>query len=290
MLHHLLTLARVSNLPTVWSNCLAAWLISGAEPSWHLILVMAGASLLYAAGCTLNDAFDVKWDAAHRPERLIPSGRLKRRTVWIAGLTEMAGGLALILVGNPGMWWPPFALAGAILVYDAWHKQSPLSVLIMGACRWLLYLTAAVSAGGKLSPVMLLGLVLWLHIVVLSLIARGEAKRTEQTPRTRYLLALVFAAIGVTAWINGSSAAQITWSLLNGTVAIGLLLPKTPSPPGVWVNRLLAAIPAVDLSLYLTVAPRPGPQAIPFIVYVWVLCFYACIILSLYFQRWFRAT
>src|SRR5436190_15708985 len=179
MLHHLLTLARVSNLPTVWSNCLAAWLISGIAPSWALLPLMLGASLLYAGGCTLNDAFDAPWDAQHRPERIISSGKLSRRSVWIIGLTEMAAGLAAIFAAGVSVWWPAPALAAAILLYDAWHKQSPLSVIVMGACRWLLYLTAATVAGGNLQRVvsdavlwrflervMLYGGVLWLYIMV----------------------------------------------------------------------------------------------------------------------------
>ncbi len=51
-LHRILTLARVSNLPTVWSNCLAAWFISGAHPSWSMLPLLIGASLLYAGVMT----------------------------------------------------------------------------------------------------------------------------------------------------------------------------------------------------------------------------------------------
>jgi 4-hydroxybenzoate polyprenyltransferase len=35
-----LELARVSNLPTVWSNVLAAWLVSGAGVSAGMVLVI----------------------------------------------------------------------------------------------------------------------------------------------------------------------------------------------------------------------------------------------------------
>jgi len=96
MLRHILTLARASNLPSVWSNCLAATLISGAAPTWLTLLLLAGVAFLYAGGCTLNDAFDAEWDARNRPERLIPSGVLSRRLVWTIGLFEIAGGLLFI--------------------------------------------------------------------------------------------------------------------------------------------------------------------------------------------------
>jgi 4-hydroxybenzoate polyprenyltransferase len=286
MLHHLLTLARVSNLPTVWSNCLAAWLISGAEPSWRMIWLLAGASLLYAAGCTLNDAFDVKWDAQHRPERLIPSGQLSRGAVWGIGLTEMAAGLGLILAGGVSLWWAPPSLAAGILLYDAWHKQSPLSVIVMGACRWLLYLTAAAVAGGNLKPVMVLGGVLWLYIIVLSLVARGEAKRGAGTPKTRHLLLLVPAAAIAAAMANGSEWLQVTAAALICAAGLAGMLKGVSPSPGDWVNRLLAAIPLIDLALYCTVLPRPGPP----LMYLWAFAFPGFVVLSLFFQKWFRAT
>ncbi len=283
MLHHLLTLARVSNLPTVWSNCLAAWLISGVAPSWGLLPLMLGASLLYAGGCTLNDACDAKWDAQHRPERLIPSGILSRRSVWIIGLTEMAVGLAAIVGAGVSVWWPAPALAAAILLYDAWHKQSPVSVIIMGACRWLLYLTAASVAGGSLQPVMICGGVLWLYIIILSLVARGEAKRGAAVPRTRYLLFLIPVALAAAGWI-GDMRGSLIWGgiALMSLQGIALLLSKPNIPVGTFVNRLLAGIPVIDLCLLLSLE-------LEFHVF-WFFAFPAAVALSLLFQRWFKAT
>jgi len=49
-LHTLLILGRVSNLPTVWSNCLAGWWLSGGGNFWKLALLLAGASALYTGG------------------------------------------------------------------------------------------------------------------------------------------------------------------------------------------------------------------------------------------------
>ena len=68
-------LSRVSNLPTIWSNVLAGTVVSGAGPERRsLIVVASGVSLLYTAGMLLNDAFDMKWDAEHRPDRPLPAG------------------------------------------------------------------------------------------------------------------------------------------------------------------------------------------------------------------------
>ena len=77
-----LRLGRVSNLPTVWSNVLAALALSGGLsqaagiPALHVALLAAAFSLFYVGGMYLNDAFDRHIDARERPQRPIPSGQV----------------------------------------------------------------------------------------------------------------------------------------------------------------------------------------------------------------------
>ncbi len=72
-------LARVSNLPTVWTNVLVGNRVGRRAHHRHGRLCLAIAvSLLYMAGMYLNDAFDARWDAQHRPERPIPAGDVTR--------------------------------------------------------------------------------------------------------------------------------------------------------------------------------------------------------------------
>ncbi len=70
----LLLLGRVSNLPTVWSNCLAGWLVAGGGEVRSLLWLSLGATFHYLSGTYLNDAIDAQFDAQHRRERPIPSG------------------------------------------------------------------------------------------------------------------------------------------------------------------------------------------------------------------------
>lgn len=131
-----LSLARASNLPTVWTNAVAAWAVVGQQFHWWpLIWLSLAGSLLYAGGCTLNDAFDAKWDAERRPERPIPSDKLSAQEVWLVGLLELALGLAVL--GKFGL--AVLASGGlvvvAILLYDWLHKKSPWAVLLMAWCR-----------------------------------------------------------------------------------------------------------------------------------------------------------
>ncbi|MDB4981040.1 MAG: hypothetical protein JWM82_1792, partial [Myxococcales bacterium] len=154
-----LTLGRVSNLPTVWTNVMAGVAFNAAPTAGVIIPVALAASLLYVAGMFLNDAFDAKWDAAHRPERPIPAGTVSARTVFAGGFGLMALGLAILWVGPGGdrAVLPGLVLAGLIVVYDASHKRNPVAPIVMGLCRVAVYVTAARAAGPGTSPPLVVG-------------------------------------------------------------------------------------------------------------------------------------
>src|SRR6266849_6042223 len=95
-----LLLGRVSNVPTVWSNCLAGWLLGGGGEWPRFAMLCAGATLLYVGGMFLNDAFDAEFDAQHRRERPIPAGAITRATVWRFGFVLLVvGGVLMSLLG-----------------------------------------------------------------------------------------------------------------------------------------------------------------------------------------------
>src|ERR1044071_3559754 len=52
LLRTLLIVGRVSNLPTLWSNCLAGWWLGGAGNADRLPLLRAGASLIFLGRVT----------------------------------------------------------------------------------------------------------------------------------------------------------------------------------------------------------------------------------------------
>lgn len=171
-----LHLARISNLPTVWTNVTAAWLLAGGAFSearlWWLIL--AG-SLLYTGGMILNDAADVESDREHRKERPIPSGQVSLRAAWTVGLAMIVLGGALAIDLGASV-WITLALVAAIMFYDLYHKPWAGAVLVMGACRMLLYLTAASAITSETGMVMPRALALGCYIVGITLAARLEHK------------------------------------------------------------------------------------------------------------------
>jgi 4-hydroxybenzoate polyprenyltransferase len=157
-----LRLGRISNLPTTWTNVAAGLALSGASlaaadaNSGNAFLPIGVAlcaivSCMYVGGMFLNDAFDREYDARERPERPIPSGEVSAGKVFAIGFTLLAIGItgtaALAFLHPAGTGWPPvlaaLALAAVIVFYDAYHKQNPLSPVVMAGNRVLVYVLAA---------------------------------------------------------------------------------------------------------------------------------------------------
>jgi 4-hydroxybenzoate polyprenyltransferase len=242
-----LELCRVSNLPTVWTNVTAAWWIAGARDG--LALLLAGASAIYAAGMVLNDACDAGIDRRERPRRPIPSGRVASASAWIAGLGGLALGGGLLLAGGAA---PAVAalLVLAVLAYDWLHAKSAWTVLLMAACRALLWWLPA--DGITLPPVVWSGAI-FLYIVAVSLVARGEAERRIATLPLLARALLLCPALAVFALPNAP-----VWPAVVFVLVVALVLrsldPARPATIGRAVGWLLAAIPLIDA---MAVAPAP---------------------------------
>jgi hypothetical protein len=197
----LLVLGRVSNLPTVWSNCLAGWLLAQGSDLFSFLLLCTGSTFLYVGGMYLNDAFDARFDEQHRPERPIPSGSISLAAVWLWGLCWVGAGLVcLVFLGKTTAIFA-LLLTLAILLYDAVHKMFSVSPVLMASCRFFLILLAAsTGAEGVTGMSVWVALVLACYIIGLSYIAKKES---VQSP-LRYWPCLFLAAPMVLAWIvNG---------------------------------------------------------------------------------------
>lgn len=199
-LRTLLALGRVSNLPTVWSNCLAGWWLGGGGDFAMLPFLLLGVTLLYVGGMFLNDAFDAEFDRQHRKERPIPSGAIAQKVVLKLGVLWLVLGEACLLslglaAGSLGL-----ALAFCIVVYDAFHKLFVFSPVLMGVCRFLVYVIAA-SAGirGVTGWAVWCGLALGAYVIGLSGLARKESFHTGAP---RWPVVLLGLPILLTLFIN----------------------------------------------------------------------------------------
>lgn len=255
-----LVLGRVSNVPTVWANIVAGWLLGGGGWWPELLWVLLGATFVYIAGMTLNDAWDARWDAEHAPERPIPSGQITRGQTWALGGLQLLAGVAVLLFAAHASKVFVLVLVLVILRYNMAHKGNPIAPWIMGTCRLMLYPVAASSAAavggdwrllegwpglrlssGPLSLAWVFGFALFAYVVALTFVARAERSPGRAASWPWLLLILPFA-------IN--ALAGLWWAglpLLAWVVFVWSLRRKAGIGIGRLVGLLLAGMVLVDV-------------------------------------------
>lgn len=277
-----LQLGRVSNLPTVWTNTLAAIVLSGQAISLtHIISLMIAMSLAYVGGMFLNDAFDRNIDAQERPERPIPSKRVAAREVFISGFSMLLITVMIVtavgiqtsnalaaLVGST-------ALCLSIVAYNIWHKGNPISPLLMGLCRLLVYICCAMSLTTEPQQWVFIG-----ALVTLSyLIGLTYTAKQEQFGQVSTLWPLAFLTIPIMLGIyhiNDSTLVLASVFVLSLWIlyCLRLILRRQPGDIPRAVVRLIAGISLVDgllISTYLALVADTPIHVLPLLL----LCYLA---------------
>ena len=191
----------------------------------------------------------------------------------MVGFGGLFGGAAImVLFGGAGFGWT-LALVLAVLAYDLYHKPWAGSIIVMGACRTLLYCAAASAVGGAML-VLQAGILLGLYIVALTRTARAEASG-KVGHWTRVVLTLMLFLPAIVALLSNQTSDKPTTHVLIvapaflAAVAFALKKMRQGGPAiGQAVGWMLAAIPAVDA---LAVARFSLPIALAFVLIVPVL-------------------
>ena len=283
-----MSMARGANLPTVWSNVIAAWAVNaGAGPSlrwmpeWTdmaffdfptLGWLLLGSTLIYAGGCFLNDFCDYSFDQEHRPERPLPSGKLTLVQGWTLALAQLLAGSFALILGAGCDWEWTVSLLLCILMYNWVHKKTAWGIVLMGGCRTLLWITAGTAAAG-MSPAPLLyvwaGMV-GIYVVGISWYARNESigrnAQSEESWTSRIpvllLMGMPVIALGYLVLWNNLDPIRTFLANLAGLLAGGVVFfaiikmrEKEDRAIGDGVSRLLAGICAVDATALSFHAP-----------------------------------
>lgn len=172
-----LSLARVSNSPTVVTNVLAGAALAGGGGA-GLLPLAAALVLFYTGGMYLNDLLDLGIDRRERPGRPLPSGLIPVREAWAVTAALFGAGLLLLIPAGSAALFSGLLLVGLIVLYDAWHKTNPLSPVVMAATRAMVYVTAGLAFLPALSPPLLVwaGL-LAAYVAGLTYVAKTENRR-----------------------------------------------------------------------------------------------------------------
>ena len=183
-----LQLVRLPNLFTAAADGAAGFLFTHAaltaSDGMPMALLIGASVLLYAGGVVLNDVFDYGLDCRERPERPLPSGRIRRMAAARLGWGLLASGIGLAgaasaMGGDLRPVLVAVVLALVIVAYDGLLKKTPLGPIAMGSCRGLnLLLGMSLSAVAWQSPHYLIAGALTVFVAGVTWFARTEAEQT----------------------------------------------------------------------------------------------------------------
>ncbi|WP_344597260.1 SCO3242 family prenyltransferase [Actinomadura vinacea] len=160
----------------VLSGAAAAGALRGARGP----ALAASSVCLYWGGMALNDYADRRLDADERPERPIPSGRVRPGTALAvaAGLTGAGIALAAAAGGRRAL-GTAIPLAGAVWAYDLLLKRTPAAPAGMALCRGLDVMLGAAPALGGWRDALPAAVTVGAHTYAVTLLSRGEVAGTS---------------------------------------------------------------------------------------------------------------
>ena len=273
-----LSLARISNAPTVVSNVLAGVALASVLAPVTVggtVLLAVAMVLYYTAGMYLNDLFDLGIDRRERPERPLPSGRVSRREALGATVLLLGVGTFLLSLLGTAPLVSGLVLVVLIVVYDAWHKTNPLSPVLMACTRMLVYVTAFVT----FAPTLTFSLVFWSLLLGLYIVGLTYIAKTETSSLTGYWpAALLFLPAMV-------GALALPWSGFWVPLVLALWVAHSVSfiyltrDVGRAIGQLIAGVSLLDALVILLFGTFAGVA--------WALAAFA---LTLFLQRFIRGT
>jgi hypothetical protein len=252
-------------LPTTVSNTTAGFLLGGgrllqAPGTW--VAAVFSVACLYEGGMFLNDWCDVYVDRVERPLRPIPSGRVTRREALAIGLGLFLFGTASCALFFPHALTLTLGLISLIVIYNFVHTRFFLAPLLMGSCRGMVYLLAAVAGGWNFSGwgVWLMAGTLTLYISAVSFIARDEMKENLPTGQPIYLFligASLFIPLAVPGqsriFFDGALAVALLWLIRTGAQLWQKKIPAVAA-----VGRALAGMSLLDALILARVSAVAG--------------------------------
>ncbi|MEU2611117.1 SCO3242 family prenyltransferase [Micromonospora sp. NPDC007271] len=211
---------------------------------------LAGASvLLYWAGMAANDWADRRLDAVERPERPIPSGRVRPATALgvAAGLT--AAGLAVAgAAGGRRAAALAVPLAAAIWGYDLLAKNTAAGPAVMAACRGLDVLLGA--TGGRPVRAVPAALTVAAHTWTVTALSRREVSGADRRlPRATLAGTALVAATALGRADPVPAALAAGYATRYGSAQARVLADPSPERVRAAVGAGITGLPALQGAL-----------------------------------------
>ncbi|MFJ3669266.1 SCO3242 family prenyltransferase [Streptomyces sp. NPDC090106] len=187
-------LLRLPALFTVPGDVLAGAAATGLRPTPRTVCAIGSSLCLYEAGMALNDWADRAEDAAERPHRPLPSGRIRPAAALAAAGGLTAAGLALAArAGRPAL-AVAAPLAATVWAYDLVLKHTPAGPVAMAAARGLDLLMGAAATTGGIRAALPSAAALGTHTLAVTAVSRHETQGGAHLPPV--------AALAVTACLT----------------------------------------------------------------------------------------
>lgn len=187
MLKAWIQLIRPSNVLTAISDVLAGvalaclFLQSELPETGSLIWITLSSMLLYTGGIVFNDVFDAALDKIERPERPIPSGKVKQSSAAILGTIAFSLGCFLAYQVNMTAFYIALAIVLMCLLYNGKAKHHFIAgPIVMGSCRGLNLLLGMAVLPDSLTY-FYLAIVPIIYIAAVTNISRGEVYGNNKT-------------------------------------------------------------------------------------------------------------
>lgn len=296
-MYAILQLLRLPTVFTAMADIFLGYVLThrGLEPWPQFAGLLVASCGLYLAGMVFNDIFDRAQDAAERPNRPLPSGRVSLRTAILLGVGLMTAGVASAGIVGPSSLQIALLLVVAILSYDSFLKRTPAGPLAMGTCRFLNVMLGASEFPWLAStmmwarPQIACAIGLGIYIVGVTLFARTEAKQSRRGLLAAALL-VMNAGLGVLAWLLLTWPAEMRPAIPLGMIgfaaftvnrhAIKAVLNPAPEHVQPVIKLALLSLIMLDASLILW---HTGDAILAFSVAVLVVP-------ALSLSRWIRMT
>ncbi|MFJ4466137.1 SCO3242 family prenyltransferase [Streptomyces sp. NPDC089424] len=175
-------LLRLPALFTVPGDALSGAAATGVAPNSRTLLAIGSSLCLYEAGMALNDWADREEDAAERPHRPLPSGRIQPSSALAAACALTAAGLALAArAGRPAL-TVAAPLAATVWAYDLALKHTPAGPVAMAAARGLDHLLGAAATSGRTREALPSAALLGTHTLAVTTVSRRETQGGSSLP------------------------------------------------------------------------------------------------------------
>jgi 4-hydroxybenzoate polyprenyltransferase len=206
----------------------------------------------------LNDVCDYAEDRCTRPQRPLPSGRIRRDEAMTLGIALLIAGvcaatLASWFQGSAASGLIAVGLAACVLVYDVGAKRTAVGPLFMGACRSLNVLLGTSITGHVVppTPAGAIAVGIGVYVAGITWFARTEARNSRR--ETLIGGALVMAA-GISV-------------LILGPLRTGFGPPLLPqlTRPGIWPGLVLLLMLPVGRQVVAAIL-QPTPNRVQYAV------------------------